>query len=135
MCIFCEIIKGNISSYKIYEDNEFLSFLDISQATNGHVLVIPKKHFANIFEVDDDTLAKISVITKKIALQLCKNLNVKNCNILNNYGPLAGQTVNHFHIHIIPRYNDSDVIIKFNNQNKTKDEMINIANTIKNNCQ
>lgn len=134
MCIFCEIVKGNIHSYKIYEDNEFLAFLDISQATNGHVLVIPKKHFSNILEIDDNTLSKISILTKKLSIQICKNLNVSNCNILNNYGPIAGQSVNHFHIHIIPRYEANDVIIKFNSQNKTDDEMFNLANKLKKIC-
>lgn len=135
MCIFCKIVNGNIPSYKIYEDNEFLAFLDIQQATDGHVLVIPKKHYANILEIDDDVLAKISILTKKLILQICKNLKIDNCNILNNYGPIAGQTVNHFHIHIIPRYQDNDVIIKFNGQNKTDDEMFNLANKLKKICQ
>ncbi|HHX78184.1 MAG TPA: HIT family protein [Acholeplasmataceae bacterium] len=135
MCIFCEIVKGNIHSYKIYEDNEFLAFLDISQATDGHVLVIPKKHFANILEIDDDILAKISVLTKKLSLQICKNLQIDNCNILNNYGPIAGQSVNHFHFHIIPRYKENDVIIKFSKQNKSEEEMMSLANKLKKTCQ
>lgn len=135
MCIFCEIVKGNIYSYKIYEDNDFLAFLDISQATDGHTLLIPKKHYTNILEIDDLTLSKISILAKKLTLQICQNLKIKNCNILNNCGPLSGQSVNHFHIHIIPRYKDNDVVIKFINHTKDDTEMISIANILKKNCQ
>lgn len=135
MCIFCKIVKGTIYSYKIYEDNEFLAFLDISQATDGHTLLIPKKHFTNILEIDDITLSKISILAKKLTLQICENLKITNCNILNNCGALAGQSVNHFHIHIIPRYSDNDVVIKFINHPKDDTEMISIANNLKKNCQ
>ncbi len=107
-CIFCKIIKNEISAHKIYEDEHVLAFLDISQATYGHTLVIPKKHYENLFEIDEVELQKVIVIAKKIALKLKKELNVSGINLINNNGKQAGQTVFHYHIHLIPRYDESD---------------------------
>ena len=103
MCIFCEIVKGNIPCYKVYEDDTCVAFLDISQATIGHTLVVPKKHARNIFELEEGDAAHIFKVVKVLSSKICKNLGVKDVNVLNNNGALAGQTVDHFHIHIIPR--------------------------------
>lgn len=109
-CIFCKIVQKDIPGKIIYEDDVCLAFLDLSQTTDGHTLVIPKKHYKNILEVDDETLAHLIVVTKKLANKIVKNLNANGVNILTNANEIAGQTVMHFHIHIIPRYNQDDKI-------------------------
>lgn len=115
MCIFCKIINNEIPSSKIYEDEYVLAILDISQATYGHTLVIPKKHYENMFDIDDVTFMHISKIINMLVKKYKVLLNIENVNILNNSGSLAGQVVNHLHFHIIPRYSSDDVTIKFNN--------------------
>ena len=109
-CIFCKIVQKDIPGKIIYEDDVCLAFLDLSQTTDGHTLVIPKKHCKNILEVDVETLAHLIVVTKKLANKIVKNLNANGVNILTNANEIAGQTVMHFHIHIIPRYNLDDKI-------------------------
>ena len=108
-CIFCKIVQKDIPGKIIYEDDVCLAFLDLSQTTDGHTLVIPKKHYKNILEVNDETLTHLIVVTKKLANKIVKNLNANGVNILTNANEIAGQTVMHFHIHIIPRYNQDDV--------------------------
>ena len=109
-CIFCKIVQKEIPGKIIYEDDVCLAFLDLSQTTDGHTLVIPKKHYKNILEVNDETLTHLIVVTKKLANKIVKNLNANGVNILTNANEIAGQTVMHFHIHIIPRYNQDDKI-------------------------
>ena len=109
-CIFCKIVQKDIPGKIIYEDDVCLAFLDLSQTNDGNTLVIPKKHCKNILEVDDETLAHLIVVTKKLANKIVKNLNANGVNILTNANEIAGQTVMHFHIHIIPRYNLDDKI-------------------------
>lgn len=113
-CIFCKIANKEIPGKIIYEDDICISFLDLSQTTDGHTLVVPKKHYKNILDVDDDVLGHLIKVTKKLANQIVANLNANGVNILTNANEIAGQTVMHFHIHIIPRYNQDDQIaIKF----------------------
>lgn len=115
MCVFCEIIKGNIPSAKVYEDDDVLAILDISQVTFGHTLVMPKKHCANILEADEGTVLKCAAAAKKLAKQIVENTKASGVNVLTNCGESAGQTVDHLHFHIIPRYDENDAItIKFN---------------------
>lgn len=121
MCIFCNIISGEIPSYKVYEDTNFYAFLDISQATYGHTLVIPKQHFEDLFSMPDFLLEKMLVLVKELAIKVKKATNCKGINILNNNGEVAGQSVHHFHIHIIPRYDNDNFDIKAAG-NKLNDE-------------
>lgn len=120
MCVFCKIINKEFSSYKIYETNNVLAILDISQATYGHTLVMPKMHVENIFEIKDDLLQEIYSVVGTICKHYKKVLpNLKGINLLNNNGEKAGQTVNHYHVHIIPRYNDDDLLdMKFTDHSK-----------------
>ncbi len=113
MCIFCKIINGEIPSSKVYEDDDVLAILDISQATLGHTLVMPKKHYANILEIPSDEYAKVMLKVKDIASKINTNLKPNGINVLNNCGEVAGQTVMHYHVHIIPRYNNNDIKIEF----------------------
>lgn len=112
MCIFCNIISGEIPSYKVYEDDNFYAFLDISQATYGHTLVVPKQHFENLFAMPDFLLEKILILVRDLASKIKTATNCKGINILNNNGEAAGQSVHHFHIHIIPRYDNDNFSIK-----------------------
>ena len=122
--IFEKIIAREIPAHIVYEDDLVISFLDISQATEGHTLVVPKKAYENIFEVPDDLLAHTILITKKIATACKKAFPLKGLNILSNNGEIAGQTVFHFHFHVIPRFDLSDVSFKFtNHMNETSKEM------------
>lgn len=109
MCIFCDIINNQINSYKIYEDDIVVAILDIAQVTTGHCLVIPKEHYSNIFELPDHVSSHIFKVVTHISKMLKEKLNFTDLNLLNNNGPLAEQTVNHFHIHIIPQYLNENV--------------------------
>ena len=131
MCVFCEIVKGNIPSYKVYEDDVCIAILDISQATIGHTLVIPKKHFKNIFELDEETAMQLFKVVTILSKKISKALNVDNMNILNNNGILAGQSVDHFHIHIIPRYEKDNLEIKFSSNKLSPEEFNDLLNKIK----
>ena len=102
-CIFCNIIKGEIPCTKVYEDTEVFAFLDIKPVNPGHTLVIPKKHFENIHETPDELLGKMTIVAKKIADAILK-LGAKGINIGMNNGAVAGQSVFHAHMHVMPRY-------------------------------
>ncbi len=101
-CIFCKIVKGEIPSKKVFEDEHTLAFLDINPMSTGHTLVIPKKHAENVFEIDEKELAHVHAIAKKIAIQR-KNEGAEGVNILQTNGAVAGQSVFHLHVHVIPR--------------------------------
>ena len=121
--IFEKIIAREIPAHIVYEDELVISFLDISQATIGHTLVVPKKAYADIYEVPDDLLSHMMKVTKKVAIACKKVFDAPGLNILNNNGSLAGQTVFHFHVHVIPRYDEKDVTFKFaNHMNETTTE-------------
>lgn len=132
-CIFCKIINGDIPSNKVFENDNFIAILDAFPANEGHTLIIPKKHFENIFEIDEETLKEGYAIAKKIANSIKKSLNIDNINILQNNGALAGQTVNHFHIHVIPRIENDNVIIKSSPVNIDNDKIKQIIENIKEN--
>ena len=132
MCVFCKIAKKEFSSNIIFEDDICLAILDLSQATTGHTLVIPKKHFDNIYSIDDETIKHLFGVVKKICCHYKKVIpNLAGINILNNNEAKAGQTVMHYHIHIIPRYiNDDLTDMKFIDHSKEFD-YLEILNKIK----
>ncbi len=103
-CIFCKIARDEAPSFKIYEDEDTLAFLDIKPFTNGHCLVITKKHFENIFDISEDVLPKVFITAKKIAEKVKNTLLADGIRLLQSNGKEAGQEVMHFHLHIIPRY-------------------------------
>ena len=111
MCIFCKIINNEIPSYKIYEDETVMAFLDISQVTKGHTLVIPKQHYANFLECDPTVLQHMTVVAQTLAVRLKDVLHAEGMNILSNVNEVAGQSVPHFHIHLIPRYSEQDACV------------------------
>lgn len=103
-CIFCKIANGEIPSSTIYEDEDFRVFLDLSPATRGHALLVPKEHYANVFELDEELAAKAFVTAKKVGARMKEVLGCDGLNLIQNNGEAAGQTVFHFHMHLIPRY-------------------------------
>ena len=103
-CIFCKIAAGEIPSKTIYEDERFRVILDISPASKGHALIIPKEHYANIYELPEEMAASAMVLAKKLAAHMTEILQCDGFNIIQNNGEPAGQTVFHFHMHLIPRY-------------------------------
>lgn len=134
-CIFCKIIDQEIPSYKIYEDDKVYAFLDISQATKGHTLVVPKQHVNDIFDYDESLAADVFARIPKIARALEKAFpEMEGLNILNNNKELAYQSVFHSHVHLIPRYSKKDDFsIHFGNHTdqQTPEEMQAIADKIK----
>ncbi len=105
-CIFCKIANGTVPSKTIYEDEDFRVILDLGPATKGHALILPKQHSANLYELPDETAAKVMVLAKKMAAGMTEKLQCDGFNIVQNNGEVAGQTVMHYHLHLIPRYQD-----------------------------
>ena len=110
-CIFCRIANGQIPSRTLYEDENFRVILDLGPATKGHALILPKKHAKDLLELPEETAAKAMVLAKKMALLLKEKLHCDGLNLVQNNGEAAGQTVPHFHLHLIPRYHDGQHIL------------------------
>ena len=127
-CIFCKIIKGDIPSFKIYEDEYTYVFLDIAKDVDGHTLVVPKKHVTNVIDCDEQTLIHVSKTIKKISNYYVEKCGYDGVNILNASGSAAQQTVNHLHFHIIPRKNNDNVDSwpHFTDAKHTLEEMIEV---------
>jgi len=130
-CIFCKIASGDIPSYTLYEDNLFKVFLDLSPTSFGHALLIPKEHYANLFELDDDIASKALILAKKVATAMKASLQCDGFNLLQNNGEIAGQTMFHFHIHLIPRYKDDNTKIIFDHKSLKEEDAKTILDTIK----
>ncbi len=108
-CIFCKIANGEIPSATLYEDDDFRVILDLGPASKGHALILPKEHAANLYELPDEVAAKAMITAKKIGTKLAEGLHCAGLNVLQNNGEAAGQTVFHFHMHLIPRYEEDTV--------------------------
>ena len=129
-CIFCKIAAGEIPSKTIYEDEEFKVILDLGPATKGHALILPKSHAANLFELPEDTASKVMVLAKKLGKQMKGNLKADGLNLLQNNGEAAGQTVSHFHLHLIPRYENDGQHITGDSKEVTQEELEEIRKII-----
>lgn len=131
-CIFCKIIAGEIPSHTIYEDGEFKVILDVNPASKGHALILPKEHYANIYEIDEETASCAMKLAKKLAVHMTEVLNCDGFNILQNNHEVAGQTVFHLHIHLIPRYKNAknNDILKWTNESFTQEEMKEICSSL-----
>ena len=105
-CIFCKIAKGEIPSATLYEDEEFRVILDLGPANKGHALILPKAHYENLYDLPDEMAAHAMILAKKIATKMKGILNCDGYNLVQINGEAAGQTVFHFHMHLIPRYTD-----------------------------
>ncbi len=112
-CIFCKIAAGEIPSRTLYEDDMFRVILDLAPATKGHALILPKEHASNLYELPDEIAARALVLAKKMAIQMTEKLGCDGFNLLQNNGEVAGQTIHHFHVHLIPRYKEDGQNIEF----------------------
>lgn len=122
-CIFCKIAGGEIPSRTVYEDEDFRAILDMGPATKGHTLILPKEHAANLYELPEETAAKVLPVAQKVAAILSKKLNCAGLNLVQNNGEVAGQTVMHFHLHVIPRYEDDGQRILWNPTQPSAEEL------------
>ena len=131
-CIFCKIIKGEIPCHKLYEDEHVLAFLDISQVTKGHALVVPKEHSENFLSTQKEIMHHVMDVAQRIGQVQIQLFNAKGVNILTNCYEAAGQTVMHFHVHVIPRYSSNDsFILEMKNNDEHKANLATIAENIK----
>ena len=129
-CIFCKIAAGEIPSNTIYEDDDFRVILDLGPATKGHALVLPKNHYADLFEIPEDVLADAAKVAKKVAGTMKEKLSCDGLNLVQNNGEAAGQTVMHFHLHIIPRYANDGQHILWKPTSPSPEELAAIKDTI-----
>ncbi|MBO5292878.1 MAG: HIT family protein [Lachnospiraceae bacterium] len=122
-CIFCKIANGEIPAKTLYEDDEFRVILDLGPATKGHALILPKDHFANLYELPDEKAAAVMKLAKKMAVQMTERLGCDGFNLVQNNGETAGQTVFHFHMHLIPRYQDDHQTIGWKPGEPSQEEL------------
>lgn len=130
-CIFCKIVAGEIPSQKIFEDDEVYAFMDINPWTRGHALVIPKRHSRNLYEIGEADLAATSSGAKKLALLMRDKLDCAGVNLINSCEPAAWQTVFHFHMHVIPRYDDDPLRLPGQPREADQDELAELAETLR----
>ena len=130
-CIFCKLASGEIPSATIYEDADFRVILDLSPASKGHALIIPKEHYRNLYDLDDELAAKALVLAKKM---ICKMKDILGCdgyNIVQNNEEPAGQTVFHFHVHIIPRYENGPAMVTWEPGKAEPEDLAKISSMLK----
>ena len=130
-CVFCKIVRGEIPSSKLYEDDSVLVFLDIAPVNKGHALVIPKKHYESIYSVPEEELEWIAVVTKRVALAVKKATGADGVNVLQANERAAGQEVMHFHVHVIPRFSGDGAGFKCPKKEYAKGEMQEFQEKIK----
>lgn len=129
-CIFCKIANGEIPSTTLYEDEDFRVILDLGPATRGHALLLPKNHFANLFELDDETAQKAILVAKEMAGKMKAALGADGFNLVQNNGEAAGQTVFHFHMHLIPRYENDNAGILWEPGETTPEDMAEVKRLV-----
>lgn len=129
-CIFCKIVDGEIPSKTIYTDDLFHVFLDVSPATKGHILIVTKEHFNDLYELPEEIAKEVMVLAKKMANLLKENLKCEGVNIIQNNGLCAGQTVFHYHLHIIPRFIKDGQKISWEPSSPTNEELESIMNLL-----
>lgn len=122
-CIFCKIANGDIPSKEIYEDEEFKVILDVGPATKGHALILPKNHYRDLYELPDEAAAKVMLLAKKLAAGISEKLSCDGFNLVQNNGETAGQTVFHFHLHLIPRYKDDGQTLGWKAMKPSEEEL------------
>ena len=131
-CIFCKIIKGEIPSFTVYEDDTFKVILDRFPAASGHALIIPKAHAADMFELPEETAAKLYPLAQKLGAKIKEAVGAEGMNVVQNNGEVAGQSVHHFHLHLIPRKAGDGIILnKSSNMDTTIEELEEVFNKIK----
>jgi histidine triad (HIT) family protein len=132
-CIFCKLANGEIPTNTIYEDEKFRVIFDANPMTKGHCLVIPKDHYDNVFNMEEKVAGEAFAVAAKIARAMKKTLPCEGMNILQNNGEVAGQTVFHFHIHVIPRYPEDKVQLGGEPGEANQEELLSLAKEIQKN--
>ena len=130
-CIFCKLANGDIPTATVYEDEDFRVILDANPAAKGHALILPKEHYANLYEIDDELAGKSMILAKKMITKLTKALGCDGYNIVQNNGEAAGQTVFHYHVHMIPRNKDDKVGLGWTMPALTEEEKEDVLSKIK----
>ncbi len=130
-CIFCKLANGVIPTNTIYEDDSFRVILDLGPATKGHALILPKNHYANIYEIPEDVAGDVMKLAKKMATHMTEKLNCDGFNLVQNNGEAAGQTVFHFHYHLIPRYKDDNQHILWEPTSPSAEELEELKDLLK----
>ena len=131
-CIFCKIANGDIPSRKLYEDDKFVVIMDLGPATKGHSLIIPKEHYANLYEMPAELAGEAMKLAQKMAVKMTAALQADGMNLVQNNGEAAGQTVHHFHLHLIPRYNEDEPCVTWTPHSVSAEELDEIKNIILN---
>lgn len=108
-CVFCKLVSGALPCMKVFEDEHTLAFMDVANDVDGHILVIPKKHAASLLDCDDETLSRLMSTVRRVSLHLVGSCGYQGVNLLNASGECAGQSVPHFHIHLIPRMRNDNI--------------------------
>ena len=129
-CIFCKLANGDIPTNSIYEDEKFNVILDLGPATKGHALILPKDHADNLFELPDDTAAEAMKLAKKLGSKLVEKLGAQGLNLVQNNGEVAGQTVKHFHLHLIPRYDGDGQSILWKPTSPSSEELASVKEVL-----
>ncbi len=130
-CIFCKLANGVFPTNTIYEDDSFRVILDLGPATKGHSLILPKNHYANIYEIPEDVAGDVMKLAKKMATHMTEKLNCDGFNLVQNNGEAAGQTVFHFHYHLIPRYKDDNQHILWEPTSPSAEELEELKDLLK----
>ena len=125
-CIFCKLANGVFPTNSIYEDDKFNVILDNGPATKGHTLILPKEHADDLFELPDETAAEAFKLAKKLGKHIMETLGADGLNVVQNNGEAAGQTVRHFHLHLIPRYNNDGQKIQWEPTSPSSEELVKI---------
>ena len=129
-CIFCKIASGEIPSKTLYEDELFRVILDLNPATRGHALILPKDHASNLYDLPEETAAAVLVLAKKLAAAMVGKLGCDGLNLVQNNGEAAGQTVSHFHLHMIPRYVNDGQTLGWTPGKVTQEELEEVRKTL-----
>ena len=129
-CIFFKLANGDIPTNTVYEDENFRVILDLSPATKGHALILPKNHYKNLYELPEETAADVMKLAKKMAVMMTEKLHADGFNLVQNNNEVAGQTVFHFHLHLIPRYNGDGQNINWVPGNPSAEELAEIKDIL-----
>ena len=130
-CLFCAIVAGDLTAQKVDEDEHTIAFMDINPWTRGHALVIPRRHTANLYEIDDDDLRNTAVAARRLARRMRERLGCDGINVLNAAEPAAWQSVFHFHLHVIPRYRNDSMVLPVRPQPAEAEELASVARELR----
>jgi histidine triad (HIT) family protein len=130
-CLFCKIVAGEVPAQRVDEDEHTIAFMDINPWTRGHALVIPREHSRNLYEIGEEELARTSIAAQRLASRMAERLGCDGINLINSCEPAAWQTVFHFHMHVIPRYDDDPLRLPVRPQEGDEDEIAAVAEELR----